>query len=162
LWKHEAGRAGLVPDITNDAKCLTNVRLIFNVFSYLNHATVNEYMTATCNDIRTELKRADEAWMKGTDIPDKKSRPTRASTGIVDYWDKWIRSHFKTMVSKGKSSAEIQLLVLRQFWEQERAEAEEAEDEDRQNHAMKVLADVQLLNIQLNNNIIKVKVDDLL
>ncbi|KAJ6180714.1 hypothetical protein N7519_011175 [Penicillium mononematosum] len=68
------------------AKALVNIRTVINVFNYLNEATrVQPALTTVSNDIRAELKRADDAWVADGN----------PSTQISQYWSKWIRGHYR-------------------------------------------------------------------
>lgn len=102
----------------NDAdygKVLTAVRAVINVFNYMNHRDVHASWTRTANNIRAELVRADEAWMKRADDPSSKVA-NGPSTQIAEYWDEWIRAHFRMMTSVGRKFVDTSLRDLDAHW----------------------------------------------
>lgn len=136
-------------------KALKKVRYVFNVFSYLKHAIINKYWAEICNLIRTEFSRADAAWMNNFDQKDPAKRTKRPSTGIVDYWDKWIRNHQNDMVKKGKIFATDQLASLEEYWH----ELSVSKDPCEVQEASEVLKKVKKLRQQLNDGIVSVNLD---
>ncbi|KAM0187198.1 hypothetical protein ACHAPQ_011627 [Fusarium lateritium] len=87
-------------------KALMKIRHTLNVFSYLSNTIVNTNFAEICNLIRTEFGRAEAAWVK---------KGNKAS-GIVKYWDAWIRSHQKAMAARGIKFIDDQVDTLEKYW----------------------------------------------
>lgn len=67
-------------------------------------------MIATSNDIRAELQRAEDAWVQ----------LGHPSSHIVEYWDKWIRAHFKAMAVQGRWIVRKSLTDCFNLWKRQR------------------------------------------
>lgn len=93
--------------------------------------------------------------MNNHDQKDPAKRTKRPSTGIVDYWDKWIRNHQNNMVAIGKSYARDQLSSLEDYWHELLVSNDPCEVQE----ASEVLKKVKNLRGQLNDGIISVKLD---
>ena len=87
-------------------KALMKIRHTLNVFSYLSNTIVDTNFAEICNSIRTEFGRAEAAWVK---------KGNKAS-GIVRYWDAWIRSHQRAMAARAIEFIDDQVDTLEQFW----------------------------------------------
>lgn len=111
----ETKRKGYTQSDTEYGKALTAVRAVINVFNYMNHRDIHESWIRTANNIRAELVRADEAWMNRDDDPSSNA-PKRPSTHIADYWDEWIRAHFRRMTSVGLGFVNTSLRELDAHW----------------------------------------------
>ncbi|KAL6362867.1 hypothetical protein LRP88_04181 [Fusarium phalaenopsidis] len=120
LWAYyqpveERKRKELTRNDADYGKVLTAVRAVINVFNYMNHRDVHASWTRTANNIRAELVRDDEAWMKRADDPSSKAA-NRLSTQIAEYWDEWIGAHFRMMTSVGRKFVDTSLRDLDAHW----------------------------------------------
>ncbi|KAF5671745.1 hypothetical protein FHETE_3958 [Fusarium heterosporum] len=98
------------------SEALIAIRTVINVFNYMNNPEVHAAWINTANNIRSELKRADVAWMNLADMGSPPGVTKRPSTRIVDYWDLWIRSHLDSMVQRSSDFVEMSLEALEAFW----------------------------------------------
>ena len=128
-------------------KALKKIRHALNVFSYLADRKVNKYFVEICNMIRNELKRADDAW-----VADK-----NPSSGIVKYWDKWIRNHQNYMVNKADKFIDDQADILERYWHDELA----SNDDCDKKRAGQVLADLSKLK-GLKRSLLMVNINGLI
>ncbi|KAG9759588.1 glycoside hydrolase family 18 protein, partial [Aureobasidium melanogenum] len=85
---------------------LVNIRTCINVFNYMNFPEVHDKWTSIANSIRSELQRANTAWVSGGGT----------QTGIVAYWDAWIRSHMARVTRDGRAFAARSINDMRQNW----------------------------------------------
>jgi hypothetical protein len=93
-------------DAADSAHALKKIRQTLNVFSYLSQPTVNKYFAEICNLIRKEFDRAEQAWVADGNL----------ASGIVDYWDVWIRNHQRYMGTKGLKFIDDQADKLERRW----------------------------------------------
>lgn len=72
----------------------------------MNFPEVHDKWTSIANSIRSELQRANTAWVSGGGT----------QTGIVAYWDAWIRSHMARVTRDGRAFAARSINDMRQNW----------------------------------------------
>ncbi|KAJ4003710.1 hypothetical protein NW766_012161 [Fusarium irregulare] len=127
----------LAADAKDADKALKKIRHSLNIFSYLMDSKVNGHFVEICNMIRSELKLADDAWVANN----------KPSSGIVKYWDKWIRNHQNYMVEKADKFIDEQADKLEQYWHDELV----SNDNCDKKRASKVLSDLKILKDQKNS-----------
>ncbi|RJE17325.1 hypothetical protein PHISP_07464 [Aspergillus sp. HF37] len=93
-------------DVDKFSDGLVNIRTVINVFSYLNFPHVHNQWTTIANDIRAELKRANDTWVANG----------KSSTHIAEYWDKWIRSHLNLIAANGLAFTAASIQEMRNNW----------------------------------------------
>ncbi|KAF4332668.1 bacteriodes thetaiotaomicron symbiotic chitinase [Fusarium beomiforme] len=141
FWK---GTLRTVPE-ADSAHALKKIRQTLNVFSYLSHTTVNQYFAEICNLIRKEFDRAEQVWVADGN----------KASGIVDYWDAWIRNHQRYMVTKGLKFIDDQADRLERYWHDKLV----SNDDCDRKTARDVLADLATLKRQ--RSLVAVKLDKL-
>ncbi|KAF2723824.1 glycoside hydrolase family 18 protein [Polychaeton citri CBS 116435] len=135
LWKYNdpverTERQVMNNDPTTYADGLVTIRSIINVFSYLTFPQVKNNLDGICNSIRDELKLANDAWVSDGN----------GQTGIVDYWDAWIRSHLTRLTRDGRAFAALCISEMRNYWQRQPSSQLQAE----------VLQSLDSLESQLN------------
>ncbi|KAF4988149.1 hypothetical protein FGRMN_9938 [Fusarium graminum] len=97
-------------------EALTSIRITIKVFTYMNDPNVHTAWTNIANNIRSELRRADAAWVNLADLGSPAGGTKRPSTQIADYWDRWIRNHMDAMAKRALVFAEKYLEKLETYW----------------------------------------------
>jgi hypothetical protein len=127
-------------------EALMKIRHTINIFSYLSFQSYHQPNFADiCNSIRTEFGRAEQAWVaKGN-----------TASGIVNYWDAWIRNHQRNMGVKPLNFIDDQAGKIGTYWNDKLASGDECERKE----ADKVLG--LLSTLQRHRSFVYVDLDKL-